>query len=115
MNQVSTDDRSELLELLDVSEDELRRRARTLFEREAGVSYPTPLVLCGVGHLGRIVRNGLRKTSARVVALADNDARRQGDQIDGLPVLSVAEAAARFKDSAVFVATVYTARPLRDQ
>jgi FkbM family methyltransferase len=65
--------------------------------------------------LGRIVLEGLRRTSADVVALADNDPRHHGQDLEGVPILSVEDAARRFKDQAVFVATIYTARPLRDQ
>jgi FkbM family methyltransferase len=112
---VTTDYRKELTTLLNVTPAELRRRADTLFRVESGVDYPVPLVLCGAGRLGRIVLAGLRNTSAEVLAFADNDPRRHPETIDGCPILSVRDAADRYGGRAVFVITVYTAAPLREQ
>jgi FkbM family methyltransferase len=112
---VSVEHHERLARLLDVSRDELRQRAQTLFSRESGRDYPVPIVLCGMGRLGQITLHGLRRTNAHVVAVADNNPKRQGEQLNGHSILSVDDAADRFGDTAVFVPTIYTARPLRDQ
>jgi FkbM family methyltransferase len=49
------------------------------------------------------------------LAFADNNPRLHGYEIDGLIVLSVTEAAEEYRRQAVFVTTIYTARPLREQ
>ena len=100
---------------LNVAADVLDRRALDLFERESGRGYPAPVVLCGTGRLGRITLAGLRRAGVDPVAIADNDARVQGTRLDGKEVLSVTDAVHRFAQEAVFVTTIYTARPLRDQ
>ena len=100
---------------LAVSEDVLARRAVELFERESGRPYPAPLVLCGLGRLGRIALAGLRRAGVEPVALADNSRALQGTRVAGWDVLSVGEAVKKFGHEAVFITTVYTARPLRDQ
>ena len=100
---------------LDVTADVLDRRALDLFERESGRAYPAPIVLCGTGRLGRITLAGLRRAGVEPVAIADNNVRVQGSRVDGIEVLSVPDAVQRFAQDAVFVTTIYTARPLRDQ
>src|SRR5688572_424955 len=89
---------------LDVTGDEL-----------AGRADPAPLVLCGLGRLGRIALTGLRRAGVEPVALADNSRSLQGTRVEGCDVLSVDDAVKKFGHEAVFVTTVYTARPLRDQ
>jgi FkbM family methyltransferase len=111
-----TDSRYDALaESLTVSADVLDRRTLELFERESGRAYPTPVVLCGTGRLGRITLAGLRRAGMDPVAIADNNPRVQGTQIDGETVLSVPDAVRQFGRAAVFVTTIYTARPLREQ
>jgi FkbM family methyltransferase len=107
--------RDSLIEALNVPRAELENRTLTLFEREAGLAYPAPLVLCGVGRLGQITLRGLRRAGRLPIALADNSPAAVGKTIEGLPVLSVQAAVERFKRQAVFVPTIYTARPLRNQ
>jgi FkbM family methyltransferase len=107
--------RDSLIEALKVSHAELETRTLTLFERESGVAYPTPLVLCGVGRLGQIALRGLRRAGHSPIALADNNPAVVGATIDGMLVLPVEDVARRFQREAVFVPTIYTARPLRTQ
>lgn len=106
---------AELARLLDVTPDELAARANDLFERESSRAYPAPLVLCGAGRLGRIVLRGLRSAGVDVVAFADNDPRLHGREVDECDVMSIDEAVRRHGRRAVFVTTIYTARPLREQ
>jgi len=105
----------EVARLLDVTPHELSARARDLFRRESGKSYPVPLVLCGAGQLGQVTFRGLRRADADVIAFADNNARLHGQEIDGRTVMSIEDAVRRHGRTAVFVTTIYTARPLREQ
>jgi FkbM family methyltransferase len=105
----------EVARLLDVTSAELSARARELFGRESGKGYPAPLVLCGAGQLGRVTLRGLRRAGADVVTFADNNPNLHGRTIDDCTVMSIEEAVRRHGRSAVFVTTIYTARPLREQ
>jgi FkbM family methyltransferase len=105
----------ELARLLDVDAGELSARASDLFQRESGKSYPRPLVLCGAGQLGRVTLRGLRRAGAEVIGFADNSPRLHGRAVDGCAVVSIEDAVRRHARSAVFVTTIYTARPLREQ
>jgi FkbM family methyltransferase len=105
----------EVSRLLDVDRAELSARASDLFRRESGNAYPAPLVLCGAGHLGQTTLRGLRRAGADVVGFADNNARLHGQAIDKCPVMPVEDAVRRYRRSAVFVTTIYTARPLHEQ
>jgi FkbM family methyltransferase len=106
---------NELERVLDVDSVELSRRATELFERESRRPYPSPLVLCGAGRLGRITLQGLRSAGVDVLAFADNNPRLQGQRLDGCEVTSIDEAVSRHGPDAVFITTIYTARPLRRQ
>jgi FkbM family methyltransferase len=72
-------------------------------------------VLCGSGRLGRIAIEGLRKAGVEPLAYADNNPKTWGSTVEGLPVMSPKDAAAKFADNAVFVTSVYTAAPLHRQ
>jgi FkbM family methyltransferase len=65
------------------------------------------LVLFGAGQFGRRTLAGLRKVGLEPLAFADNNSRIWGQAIDGLPVLSPADAAKRFGQSAAFVITIW--------
>jgi len=104
-----------LTESLTVTPGVLETRTRDLFHRESGRAYPAPLVLCGTGRLGRITLAGLHRAGIEPRALADNNPAVQGTRIDGLDVLSIDGAVQKFGRDAVFVTTIYTARPLREQ
>jgi len=105
----------QLAQLLDVAPGELAARANELFERESGKRYPTPLVLCGAGRLGRLTLRGLQSAGMEVLAFADNNQRLHGQRLDGCAVTSIEDAVAQHGRHAVFVTTIYTARPLREQ
>src|SRR5439155_21545133 len=66
-------------------------------------------VLFGSGGLGRRTLAGLRADAVEPLAFADNNPDRWGTDVDGLSVLSPAEAAARYGASAVFVVTIWGA------
>ena len=78
---------------------------------ETGECY----VLFGSGRLGQITLAGLRKVGIEPMAFADNNSRLWGSKVNGLQVLSPASAAEQFGTKAIFVITVYTSAPLREQ
>jgi FkbM family methyltransferase len=65
------------------------------------------MVLHGAGRLGRRTLAGLRAVGREVLAFTDNDPGRWGGGVDGVEVLSTAEAARRYGESALFVVTVW--------
>ncbi len=96
----------ELDELFDEGVSGAEERERTEFDRLAAASSEV-LVLFGAGGLGRLIERKLRSLGLRPVAFADNNARLWGQSVEGVPVLSPADAAARFGDSATFVIAVW--------
>jgi FkbM family methyltransferase len=79
-----------------------------MFDELAGTGNPS-LVLLGAGGLGRRTLAGLRRHGVEPLAFADNNSAAWGGSVEGIPVLSPAEAAERYGDSAVFVITVWGA------
>jgi FkbM family methyltransferase len=69
-----------------------------------------PVILYGAGGLGRIALKGLQSLGRPPVAFADRRATRTSAPIDGVPVFSPAEAAARFGSDAVFVVSIWNAQ-----
>lgn len=65
------------------------------------------IVLFGAGCLGRKTAKALRLNGIEPLAFADNDPRLQGITIDGIPVLSPAVAADKWRDNALFVVTSF--------
>jgi hypothetical protein len=72
-------------------------------------------VLFGAGRLGRHVLTGLRRLGIEPRAFADNNPALWNQTVDGLRVLPPTEAADRFRHSALFIVTVYTSEPVRQQ
>jgi FkbM family methyltransferase len=75
-------------------------------ERDA-IVYPA-------AQLGREVASRLRSIGARVVAFGDRDPRAHGRQIDGLPVLSPADVAARHRADVVLIASTMYDSAIRE-
>src|ERR1035441_4571639 len=65
------------------------------------------VVLFGCGGLGLRAIERLSELGARPLALCDNNASLWGTEIQGIPVLSVAQAAAQFGDNALFLIAVW--------
>ena len=86
-----------------------RARERRAFDDLAGPSRGS-IVLFGAGGLGRRCLAGLRRYGVEPLAFADNNPRLWGTEIEGLPVLSPAGAAARYGANAAFVVTIWGAR-----
>ena len=85
---------------------QVRGWERAEFDRLAG---RRPIVLMGSGGLGRRALAGLRRHGVTPLAFADNAAPRQGTSIDGVEVISPADAARRFAAEAAFVVTIWGA------
>ena len=75
----------------------------------ATASRGRPIVLMGAGGLGRRTVAGLRKDGIEPLAFADNSPARQGGQLEGLRVLSPADAAHEYGKRAAFVVTIWGA------
>ena len=114
--------------------ESVRARERNTFDQVAG-RFNQRLVLFGAGPLGRAVLAGLRRAGVEPLAFADNriggnraserasyhegSALKVDDaaypQVMGLPVLSAAEAAGRYGQTACLVVTVYQGSSVRRQ
>jgi FkbM family methyltransferase len=97
---------AELTALLACDPARRRTEARGAF---AAASRGRPIVLMGAGGLGRRTLAGLRAAGVEPLAFADNAAARQGTTIDGVRVLSPADAAREFASRAAFVVTIWGA------
>lgn len=93
--------------LLHETAAQARARERSAFGAIAGGS--SGIVLFGAGGLGRRVLAGLVRAGQPPIAMADNNPRAYGTRIDGVPVLSPLDAAARFGADATFVVTIWGA------
>lgn len=92
---------SDLDQLLGEGVESARRRAES-----GGDLRGEPLVLYGAGNLGRSVLARLRRVGVEPVAFADDTPDKQGRVLDGLSVVTPAEAVARFGAQTVFVVTI---------
>lgn len=84
----------------------VRGAERNEFDRQSG---GRDIVLMGAGGLGRRTLAALRRHGVEPLAFADNAASRQGLAVDGIPVLSPAEAARAHGSRAAFVVTIWGA------
>jgi len=90
----------QLAELLSETVEAAKEREAVTFGKLAGVR---PLVFFGAGGLGRRTL----AAGVRPVAFCDNNAALWGGEIDGVPVLSVAQAVAKYGSEAAFVITIW--------
>jgi FkbM family methyltransferase len=97
---------AELDELLSESVSAARARERSTFDRMIG-PFGKRLVLSGAGNLGRKILNALRQEGIEPLAFVDNNPKLWGSSVEGLTVLSHAEGARRFGDSATFCVTIW--------
>lgn len=101
--------REELEQLLREDISSAKKRAGAAFDQSVG-ALADSLVLFGAGNLGKKVLRGLRRVGIEPVAFADNNARAWGTTIEGVPVLSPQDAAARYGKSTAFIITIWGGR-----
>lgn len=94
--------------------DQTAARLRGDFDRLAGPAKDA-VVLFGAGTAGRQALEGMLRAGSPPVALADNNSALWDTEIVGIPVLSPADAVVRYKDSAVFVVTIFQGAGARRQ
>ena len=82
-------------------------REMTSFDELAG-AFGNSLVLFGAGNLGRRTLTGLRKLGIEPLAFAENNPKLWAQTLNGVPVMSAQEAAARYGKSAAFVVTIWS-------
>jgi FkbM family methyltransferase len=99
-------DQGELDELLNTDIRQVLDFERHGFDRVAE-PFQNSLVLFGAGNLGRLTLTKLSALGIKPLAFADNSQRIQGTEINGVHVLSVEDAIARYNDRATFVVTIW--------
>jgi FkbM family methyltransferase len=98
---------SELDRLLSEPLSQVREREKSAFDKLlAGCG--NRLVLFGAGNLGRKVLQCVRSIGVEPLAFADNGQSKWGSHVDGVPVLSPKDAAARYGASAAFLVTIWS-------
>ena len=85
-----------------------------IFDRIAG-PCANAAVIFGCGQLGRFVLPALRHAGIEALAYCDNNMQRHGTEIDGVQVISPAEAVAQYGDRAFFLTAVYNASAIQRQ
>ena len=95
--------------LLSESPASVRQREALRFD-ELTAPFSGSLVLFGAGNLGRRTLAGLRKLGIEPMAFSDNNPSIWGKEVEGVPVFSPPDAAARFGQSAAFVMTIWGGR-----
>jgi len=103
-----------LAELRSEPPDRIAARVHETWLRFAG-DPPSALVVFGCGQLGRFVLPGVRAAGLGPLAYCDNSPRTWGTEVDGVPVLAPADAAARFGAAVPFLVAIYNASPVRSQ
>lgn len=109
--EATTDWREHLEHLLAEPLEQVRERAATAYDRAVG-EPARPIVILGAGNLGRKLLAGLREEGVQPLAFSDNSASLWGREIDGLPVLSPADAARLHGESATFVLAIWRGEAL---
>lgn len=106
MNTIKELLRTELERLLSEEIAVAKQREQSAFD-ELSAPYNRSLVLFGAGNLGRKTVRGLRKVGIEPLAFADNNSAIWGKEVEGVPVVSPADAAAKFGNSAAFIMTIW--------
>jgi len=97
---------SEIERLLEQSEVVVAADAAATFDRLAEDSSG-PIVLFGAGGLGRKMLTALVREGVPVAAISDNNESLHGKTIEGVPVISPADAITRYGADGVFVVTIF--------
>jgi FkbM family methyltransferase len=96
--------RDSLLQLLAEPLEHAQSRERNECDQRLGTNADQ-LILFGAGNLGRKVLSVLRRTGQEPVAFMDNNPRLWGQEVEGVTVLSPADAARKFDAAKVGVLT----------
>ncbi len=94
-----------LQEILSEPVSRVEEREKTAFDRLL-TARSNRCVLFGAGNMGQRALAALRSVAIEPLAISDNNQRLWGSEIDGIPLLSPVEAAARFGKDAVFFITI---------
>lgn len=94
-------------QILSRSEEAVAAEAAGFFDSKTA-PFQNQIVLFGAGQLGRKALAGLRGLNIEPVAFTDNNPALWNSSIEGVPVYSPADAAARFKDNSSFVVTMWS-------
>jgi FkbM family methyltransferase len=105
---------TELETVLSADPVQIAAHCGSLYDRVAG-QLGERIVLFGAGFLGRRTLAGLRKKGIEPLGFADNNPSLWGTEVDGLQVVSRAEAEDRWAETATFVVTVFHGTPIREQ
>jgi len=105
---------SEIDDLLAERLDSIEARERALVDGLA-LAENGPFVLFGAGALGRWTLAMLRTTGVEPCGFVDNNQRLWGTEVDGMRVLSVADAIREFGRNVPFIVTVYNSAAVRRQ
>lgn len=97
---------NEFNELFKLDPCECAERTRRQYDEIAGSSEH--ILLFGAGALGKFVLGKLRGIGIEPKGFADNNAKLWGQKVAGLPVYSPVDAASIFKETGLFIITVYT-------
>jgi FkbM family methyltransferase len=97
--------------LLAESPEQTARRMEDAYE-QASLSTAGKVVIFGAGQLGRFLLPALRSAGVEPLAFCDNNGRQWGTEIEGVPVLSPAQALKQHGASSSFVVGIYNATPV---
>jgi FkbM family methyltransferase len=115
MTSTCTNALDELLdELLAEPHSQMVARAAHEFDRIAA-PFEDRVIIFGAGYLGQLAIAGLRAAGIQPLALCDNNSRLWETEIEGVPVLSPAQAAERHGDNAAFVVSIYNPSRVQQQ
>jgi len=98
-----------LREVLTESVSSVKQREGSALDRILH-AHQNRVVLFGCGGLGRRAIEKFRELGVRPLALCDNNTSLWGTEIQGIAVLSVSQAAARFGSGALFLVAVWNPR-----
>ncbi len=73
------------------------------------------IVIFGCGHLGKTALSGAIDAGLKVLSFADNNPSICGRTLEGIPIMSPAEAVAKYNEDAVFLVAIYNGTPPRAQ
>lgn len=104
---------SQLEELLDETPASAKEREEATFDEL--VPFQEGIVLFGAGNLGKKALRALRGNDIEPLAFSDNATPLWGAEVEGVKVLSPADAAARFGRSATFMVTTMDHHSVRRQ